>query len=62
MKNDKNNLIPKKIRILQNIIGFVVGLIALTLWGGGLSGYIAFLLAFTAIYVGIGFLYIKDNN
>ncbi|CAM3093170.1 hypothetical protein GHI93_04550 [Lactococcus hircilactis] len=54
--------LPKNIRLIQTLLSLLVGGFAMLLWHGGLRGFIAFVVAYSFIYVGIGIIYIKSKS
>lgn len=54
--------LPKNIRRLQTVLALAVGLFAWFLWRGGWASFIAFVITFTAVHMGIAVIYYQSQS
>lgn len=54
--------LPKGIKLLQISLSCAVGLFAMILWRQGIAGFIAFILSFMFVYVGIAVIYLQSHS
>ena len=52
---------PRSVKLLQIVLGFVTGGLALYLWKAGWRGFIAFVVTFTITHMGVGVIYLMSE-